>query len=86
MASVGGEGQAWPLDAPESHTLIVWSREPETIVLPSGEKATDMTHWLWAFCFSVLSSRVAVEEGERASEARKGQRPKGETADPNPTL
>ena len=30
-------------DAPASQTLIVWSSEPETMVLPSGEKATERT-------------------------------------------
>ena len=45
---------------PASHTLSVLSREPDTIVLPSGEKATDITQWLCALCFSPLSSRDAV--------------------------
>ena len=48
--------------SPASQTLMVWSREPETIVFPSGEKATDMTQWLWAFVFSLLSSSVADRE------------------------
>ena len=65
MASVGGEGQAWPLDAPESQTLIVLSYDPETMVLPSGEKATEATSRLWAL-FSALSSSVAAAEGKRA--------------------
>jgi hypothetical protein len=40
-------------------TLIVWSRDPETMVFPSGEKSTDMTQWLWAFSLlAALSSRV----------------------------
>ena len=30
-------------DTPASQTLSVWSYEPETMVLPSGEKATDST-------------------------------------------
>ena len=46
--------------APASHTLIVLSREPDTIVLPSGEKATDITQLLCALCFSALSSREAA--------------------------
>ena len=29
--------------APASHTLIVLSYDPETIFLPSGEKATEKT-------------------------------------------
>ena len=39
------------------HTLRVLSREPETIVLPSGEKATESTQWLCAFCFSATKAR-----------------------------
>jgi len=40
--------------------LIVLSAEPDTMVAPSGEKATDSTMPLWALCFSALSSREAV--------------------------
>jgi hypothetical protein len=39
--------------------LIVASSEPDTMVLPSGEKATERTLSLCA-CFSALSSREAV--------------------------
>ena len=53
------------MDAPESHTLIVLSYDPETMVLPSGEKATEATSRLWAL-FSALSSSVAAAEGKRA--------------------
>jgi hypothetical protein len=45
---------------PASQTLIVWSHEPETMVAPSGEKATEATDRLCALCFSALSSREAV--------------------------
>ena len=45
---------------PESQTLIVLSNEPDTMVLPSGEKATENTVSLCALCFSALSSREAV--------------------------
>ena len=48
-------------NAPASQTLIVWSLEPDTMVAPSGEKATDITFSsLRALCFSALSSREAV--------------------------
>ena len=47
-------------DTPASHTLSVLSSEPETMVLPSGEKATDCTQSLCASCFSAFSSREAV--------------------------
>jgi hypothetical protein len=40
--------------------LIVLSSEPDTMVAPSGEKATDITMSLCALCFSALSSREAV--------------------------
>ena len=41
-------------------TLSVLSAEPETMVLPSGEKATEATALLCALCFSALSSREAA--------------------------
>ena len=44
---------------PASQTLSV-SPPPETMVLPSGEKATEVTTLLCASCFSALSSRDAV--------------------------
>jgi hypothetical protein len=40
--------------------LIVLSSEPDTMVKPSGEKATEYTTLLCALCFSALSSREAV--------------------------
>ena len=49
---------------PESQTLMLLSREPETMVLPSDEKATDMISRLWAFCFSVFSSSVSAMVGK----------------------
>ena len=47
-------------DTPASQTLIVWSLEPDTMVEPSGEKATEVTKSLCALCFSTLSSRETV--------------------------
>ena len=40
--------------------MIVLSHEPDTMVDPSGEKATEFTRLLCALCFSALSSREAV--------------------------
>ena len=40
--------------------MIVLSIEPDTMVEPSGEKATEVAMWLCALCFSALSSREAV--------------------------
>ena len=48
------------MSLPASHTLSVLSYEPETMVLPSGEKATEYTEPLCALCFSALSSRDAA--------------------------
>ena len=45
-------------NAPESQTLIVLSRDPDTIILPSGEKATDVTMLLWAFDFSPDGDKI----------------------------
>ena len=46
--------------APASQTLIVLSAEPDTMFLPSGEKATENTQSLCALCFSAFSSREAA--------------------------
>ena len=40
--------------------MSVLSQEPETMLLPSGEKATEDTSRLCALCFSALSSRDAA--------------------------
>ena len=48
--------------APALQALIVLSLDPDTIVFPSGEKATDMTQPLCALLFSLTSSRVAAWE------------------------
>ena len=58
---------AWGLQnlAPKSQTLIVWSADPDTIVFPSGEKATDMTQLLCAALFALFNSSVAAREGTR---------------------
>ena len=42
-------------DEPASQTLIVLSREPEMMVEPSGEKATEFTGPLCALCFGALA-------------------------------
>ena len=41
------------------HTLRLLSSEPDTMVLPSGEKATDLIQSLCAFCFSATKARDA---------------------------
>ena len=40
--------------------MIVLSSELDTMLEPSGEKATEVTGLLCALCFSGLSSREAV--------------------------
>ena len=51
--------------APDSQTLIVLSRDPETIFVPSGENATDVITLLWAFVFSLSSSSLAARQASR---------------------
>ena len=53
--------------------MRVLSSPPETIVFPSGEKSTDLIQSLWAFSFSVLSSKVSASEAE-GCESKKGGR------------
>ena len=51
-------------NTPASQTLSVLSSDPETMVLPSGERAQEFTmeftQSLCALCFSALSSRDAA--------------------------
>jgi hypothetical protein len=52
--------------APESQTLIVRSHDPDTILVPSGENATDLITSLCAFVFSLnMSSLSARQASER---------------------
>ena len=63
--------------APEFQTLRVLSLEPETIVFPSGEKATELIARLCAFVFSLVSSSVAVQYAEGGQYTQEsGFRPK----------
>ena len=48
-----------------SQTLIVSSSDPDTILLPSGEKWTVRIQLLWALVFSVLRSSVAAKQASR---------------------
>ena len=40
--------------------MIVLSNDPDTILVPSGENATELMSPLWAFFFSLNSSIVTV--------------------------
>ena len=58
---------------PASQTLIVWSAEPETILVPSLLKATEKIVLLCALVFSALSSRdPAARVGELSFELDEG--------------
>ena len=50
---------------PESQTLIVLSADPDTILVPSGENATDMTRALCASVFSLNSPSASAREASR---------------------
>jgi len=49
-------------DAPESQTLTVLSYDPDAILVPSGENATDVISRPWAFVFSLSSSSLPVRQ------------------------
>ena len=51
--------------APESQILIVWSHDPDTILVPSGENATDVIGWLWALVFSLNSSSLPARQARK---------------------
>jgi hypothetical protein len=64
--------QFWPRkrdlrarSAPESQTLIVLSYDPDTILVPSGENATDVMFLLCAFVFSLNSSSLSARQASR---------------------
>ena len=56
-------GDFGPKNAPESQTLMLLSQDPDTIVFPSGAKATEAIGSLCALLFSLFSSSVAAWEG-----------------------
>jgi len=72
--------QFWPrrgdfegFGTPESQTLIVLSSDPDTILVPSGENATDWIQSLWAFVFSLNSSSLSARQAKwRQSSPRRG--------------
>ena len=66
------EGRFGAQNTPPSQTLIVWSSDPDTILVPSGENATELMVLLWALLFSALSSSVAAKEG-RNGQLRPGR-------------
>jgi len=50
---------------PESQTLIVPSNDPDTILVPSGENATELMSPLWAFVFSLNSPSASARQASR---------------------
>ena len=52
-------------EAPKSQTLIVPSADPDTILVPSGENATDKTQSLCAFVFSLNISSLPARQASR---------------------
>jgi hypothetical protein len=64
--------QFWPRrgdfegkSAPESQTLIVLSSDPDTILVPSGENATDVISRLWAFVFTLNISSLSARQANK---------------------
>jgi hypothetical protein len=51
--------------APKSQTLIVWSHDPETILVPSGEIANVVMFQLWAFVFLLTSPSLSARQASR---------------------
>ena len=45
--------------------MIVLSSDPETILVPSGENATELMSPLWAFVFSLNSSSLPARQASR---------------------
>ena len=58
---------AFSKSAPESQTMIVLSSDPDTILVPSGENATDRKVLLWASVFYLISSSVPARRASRVS-------------------
>ena len=58
-------GSDWEVSmlTPAPQTLMVWSSEPDTILVPSLLKPTERIQSLWAFFLLVISSRVSVQAG-----------------------
>jgi hypothetical protein len=51
--------------APKSQTLTVLSADPDTILVPSGENATELIFPLWAFVFSLNISSLSARQASK---------------------
>ena len=79
------EGRFESCSAPKSQTLIVLSADPDTILVPSGENATDLMVLLWALVFLLsISSLSARQASRRQFRPRRGEFELA--AHPNPRL
>ena len=56
-----------------SQTLIVLSSDPDTILVPSGENATDLIQSLCAFVFSLNSSSLSARQVSYSVLAKEGR-------------
>ena len=56
------EGRFEGSGAPKSQIFIVWSSDPDTILVPSGENATELMRSLCAFTFLLNSSIVPARQ------------------------
>ena len=54
-------------DTPASQTLIVSSSEPDTMVLPSGEKATERTQLLWPSGEKATERTMLLPSGDKVA-------------------
>ena len=59
------EGRFEGSGAPESQTLIVPSFDPDTILVPSGENATEQTMSLCASVSVLNSSKLSVRQSNK---------------------
>ena len=78
------EGRFESCSAPKSQTLIVLSPDPDTILVPSGEKATDVIPLLCASVFLLsISSLPARQASKRQFWPRRGDSRLRRTQIPN---
>ena len=65
---------------------MVLSPDPDTILVPSGENATDEIHSLCAFVFSLISSSLPARQASRHQFGQEEGRFEGKSAPESQTL
>ncbi len=65
VSVVAKDGRFEGKSAPVSQTLIVLSSDPVTILVPSGENATELMRSLWALVFSLSASSLPDRQASR---------------------